>query len=368
MGFDWSSITVLELANVLAGPSVGYFYAQLGARVIKVESQQGDVTRTWKLPTEDPNNDRPSYFSWINAGKESVVFDYSSDQDKSILQNIIAQSDLIISSFKPGDETKFGLTPQHLHDINPKAIVANISAYGKNDQRVGYDALLQAESGFMYINGNSTADFHKMPVALIDVLAGHHLIQKTLLAFLDRTTNSMGNTVDVSLWEVALQSLTNQASAWLNAGFNPQPMGSEHPNIVPYGSIFRDSKQQPFVIAIGSDHQFQLLSDILGFALPEHWISNANRVKNRNDIHALLQNLFSKKNREEWIQLLHSKKLPIAPVMTVSEALTDSKVAAFIQKSGDFIHWRGPLQKEIPLAEPPRLGEHSAQIRQEFSS
>ena len=98
MGFDWSAITVLEMANVLAGPSVGSFFAQLGARVIKVESANGDVTRTWKLATEDPNNDRPSYFSWINAGKESVVFDYSSDQDKSILQNIIAQSDLVISS------------------------------------------------------------------------------------------------------------------------------------------------------------------------------------------------------------------------------------------------------------------------------
>ena len=212
MGFDWSAITVLEMANVLAGPSVGSFFAQLGARVIKVESANGDVTRTWKLATEDPNNDRPSYFSWINAGKESVVFDYSSDQDKSILQNIIAQSDLVISSFKPGDETKFGLSPQDIHAINPRAIVANISAYGKNDPRVGYDALLQAESGFMYINGNSTADFHKMPVALIDVLAGHQLIQKTLLAFLDRTTHSMGNTVEVSLWEVALQSLTNHDS------------------------------------------------------------------------------------------------------------------------------------------------------------
>jgi crotonobetainyl-CoA:carnitine CoA-transferase CaiB-like acyl-CoA transferase len=145
-------------------------------------------------------------------------------------------------------------------------------------------------------------------------------------------------------------------------------MGSEHPNIVPYGSIFRDSKQQPFVIAIGSDHQFQLLSDILGFALPEHWMKNSNRVRNRNNINALLQKVFTEKSREEWIQLLQSKKLPIAPVLTVSEALTDPKVAEFIRKSGDFIHWRGPMQKEIALAEPPRLGEHSAQIRQEFSS
>jgi len=368
MGFDWSSITVLELANVLAGPSVGFYFAQLGARVIKVESSLGDVTRSWKLSTENPLNDRPSYFSWINAGKESVILDYSSNQDQSILHNIIAQSDLIISSFKPGDDQKFLLTPDHIHAINPKAIVANISAYGKNDPRVGYDALLQAESGFMYINGNSTADFHKMPVALIDVLAGHQLIQKTLLAFLDRSANAEKITVDVSLWEVALQSLTNQASAWLNAGFDPQPMGSEHPNIVPYGSIFRDSKQQPFVIAIGSDHQFQLLSKLLGFQLPEQWISNANRVKSRKEINDFLQNLFKKKTREEWFQLLQTQKLPIAPVLTVAEALTDSKVAHFIRKSGDFFHWRGPKEKEILLSPPPHLGEHTEKITQEFSS
>ncbi len=368
MGFDWSAFTVLELANVLAGPSVGYFFAQLGARVIKVESPLGDVTRSWKLPTEDPNNDRPSYFSWINAGKESVILDYSSEADQTILQNIIAQSDLIITSFKPGDEEKFKLTPQHLHALQPKAIVASISAYGKNDPRVGYDALLQAESGFMFINGNSTDDFHKMPVALIDVLAAHHLIQKTLLALIDRNIHQKGAAIDVSLWEVALQSLTNQASAWLNAGFDPQPMGSEHPNIVPYGSIFRDANNAPFVLAIGSDHHFQLLAELLGIEIPNHWTHNADRVKNRKEINQQLQQVFSAKLREEWILLLQTKKLPIAPVLTVSEALSDTKVSDFIQKSGDFSHWRGPAKSDFNLSPPPKLGEHSDLIRQEFSS
>ena len=367
MGFDWSAITVLELANVLAGPSTGFYFAQLGARVIKVESPQGDVTRSWKLPTENPNDDRPSYFSWVNAGKESIVLDYTNPSDLQLLHRIIAQCDLIISSFKPGDDEKFQLTPHQLHTLNPNAIVACISAYGKNDPRTGYDALLQAESGFMYLNGNNTADFHKMPVALIDVLAAHHLIQKCLLAFLDRSNLLTKISLEVSLWEVALQSLTNQASAWLNSGFNPQPMGSEHPNIVPYGSIFYDSTQKPLVIAIGSDHHFEILAELLNFNIPNSWKTNANRVVNRKEINQLLQSIFSSKPREEWLELLQSKKLPIAPVLTVSESLSQPSVSDFIRNSGNFLHWRGQ-NSEITLSPPPQLGEHSNLIRQEFSS
>jgi crotonobetainyl-CoA:carnitine CoA-transferase CaiB-like acyl-CoA transferase len=367
MKFDWSKITVIELAGVLAGPSVGLFFAQLGARVIKVESASGDVTRHWKLKSEDSNSDRPAYFTWINAGKESITIDFTHTEDINFLHKMMSQSQVVISSFKPGDGEKFGLDERSLLQKHPHLIIGSITAYGQMDNRVGYDALLQAESGFMFLNGNDSTDFHKMPVALIDVIAGHQLIQKLLLEFLHRSVGKKGGHVSVSLFETALQSLSNQASSWLNAQVDPIPMGSEHPNIVPYGSIFQTKDHKSLVIAIGSDHHFEILLQLLDIPFNEEWRTNIERVRNRAEINSLLQSAFAQKECTDWLQLLQANRLPIAPVQRVSEALNHESVQRWVRKSGNFFHWRGPLEdEEIILREAPKLGADTERIKKEF--
>src|SRR5690349_10804544 len=144
----FNKLKVLELASVLAGPAVGQFFAELGAEVIKLENMStgGDVTRSWRSPGEN-TDDRSAYFSSVNWGKKSVALDLKDDVDRRRLYRLATDTDIVISSFKPGDSEKLGVNYERLRAINPGLIYAEISGYGSDDPRVGYDAVIQAESG-----------------------------------------------------------------------------------------------------------------------------------------------------------------------------------------------------------------------------
>lgn len=239
-------LKVLELASVLAGPGVGQFFAELGADVIKVENVKtgGDVTRSWKLASEKEGEDRTAYFCSVNWGKKSLAIDLTSEKGKDIIQKLAKQTDLIIVSYKPGDAEKLNVAYSQLKEVNTKLIYGQITGYGSDNSNVGYDAVIQAESGFMDMNGEKGGDPLKMPVALIDVIAGHQLKEGLLLALLKRERTGEGSFIEVCLIQAAVASLVNQASNWLVAKSLPSRKGSLHPNIAPYGESFetRDGK------------------------------------------------------------------------------------------------------------------------------
>lgn len=220
----FQNLRVIELANVLAGPSVGQFFAELGAEVIKIENPKtkGDVTRSWKLKSEDSESSISAYFSAANSGKKSIALDLWNQEDLSILYKLIDKSDIVIASYKAGDAEKLRVDYESLKAINPKIIYGQITGYGDEDERVGYDAIIQAESGFMSMNGEQGGSSLKMPVALVDVLAAHHLKEAILLAYINLLKNNEGSKVSVSLFESAIASLANQATNYLIAGHNPQ--------------------------------------------------------------------------------------------------------------------------------------------------
>jgi len=253
-----NGLKVLELASVLAGPGVGQFFAELGAEVIKVENLKtgGDVTRTWKLASEKAEDDRSAYFSSVNWGKKSLALDLTDSSGKSIVQKLAAQTDVVIASFKSGDAEKLGVAYSQLQKVNPKLIYGQITGYGSDNARVGYDAVIQAESGFMDMNGERGGSPLKMPVALVDVLAGHQLKEGLLLALLKREKTGEGSWVEVSLIQAAIASLANQASNWLVAQSLPSRQGSLHPNIAPYGESFETKDGRQVILAVGNDRQF----------------------------------------------------------------------------------------------------------------
>src|SRR6478736_2525020 len=258
-------LKVLELASVLAGPSVGQFFAELGAEVIKIENPKigGDVTRGWKIPGE-PTDDRSAYFCSCNWGKKSVALDLTIKKDLETVKKLAAKSDIVIASYKPGDAEKLGVAYQQLRLINPQLIYGQITGYGSDDDRVGYDAVIQAEAGFMALNGEHDGPATKMPVALIDVLAAHHLKEGLLLALLKRERLKEGSFVEVSLVQTAVASLANQATNWLVGKKLPVRQGSAHPNIAPYGDSFVTEDSKRILLAVGSDKQFDELIKILG--------------------------------------------------------------------------------------------------------
>ncbi|MEM8559664.1 MAG: CaiB/BaiF CoA-transferase family protein, partial [Bacteroidota bacterium] len=267
----FADLVVLELANVLAGPSVGQFFAELGATVWKVESPrtQGDVTRRWRLPTE-PDTDRPAYFTAVNWGKQSLALDLAHPDGRALLHQLAAQSDVVLTSFRPGTAARLGADAATLRALDARLVVASISGYGSDHLRAGYDAVVQAESGWMFMNGYPDGPPTKLPVALVDVLAAHQLKQAILVALLQRARTGEGAHVHVSLLDAAVSALVNQASNWLTAGHSPQRMGSAHPNIAPYGSLFRTADGHDLLLAVGTDRQFAHLCTVLGLdGLPD---------------------------------------------------------------------------------------------------
>ncbi len=320
----FKDMLVLELASVLAGPSVGQFFAELGAEVIKIENTQtnGDVTRSWKLASEPADTDTPAYFCAANWGKASLPLNLTDPTELQRLYELAAKADIVIASYKPGDAEKLKVDYKTLQTINPRLIYGHLTGYGPDDNRAGYDAVVQAESGFMYLNGEPGSKPTKMPVALMDVLAAHQLKEGLLVAMLQRAKTGEGQYVEVSLIKSAVSALANQATNWLVAGHNPQRMGSEHPNIVPYGTVYTTLDNKEVVLAIGDDRQFSRLCQVLGHsALSEDpkYKTNYNRVQHRQELNAALRKLIATINQQDLLSQLHQLHVPAGAINTVAD-------------------------------------------------
>lgn len=364
-------IRVLELAGVLAGPSVGMFLAELGAEVIKVEPPGGDVTRSWKVRGEDKHSSLSAYYTSINWGKRICTADWRRPGDMTSLHRLLANADILLTSFKPGDDQKFGLSWDDLKDRYPTLICGSIIAYAEDDPRAGYDAIIQAESGFMYMNGEAGGSPVKLPVALMDVLAGHQLKEGLLAALLVRMRTGKGAFIRVPLFGAALSALVNQAANYLVAGNIPQRIGSEHPNIVPYGSVFSTADLKKVVFAIGTDGQWRNLCEVLGdgsFALTPNTATNPERVRNRESINRWLQERIGKFPADQLLGACHSRAIPAGQVRNLEEVFADPLSIRYLHQSGVLrgvraVAWDSdavitlPVPSPVPLESAPGIGE-----------
>jgi crotonobetainyl-CoA:carnitine CoA-transferase CaiB-like acyl-CoA transferase len=302
----FTDLTVLELSSVLAGPAVGMFFAELGAKVIKVENSKtgGDVTRSWKMSTEDPETETSAYYHSVNWNKEVHQLDLSDEQERSRVYEWVRETDVVITNFKHGSAGKLGMDYESLRAINPALIYGSISAYGKHDPRPGFDVSMQAETGWVYMNGDENGPPTKMPVALVDILAAHQLKEGILIALLNRMKSggTKGCEVHVSLFDSSLASLANQASNWLNLSALPERQGSKHPNIAPYGDILNIKDGLQVMLTTGTQRQFEQLCKTLqleAIITDSKFSTNAKRLENRSEMIEILQNQAEKYNYEE---------------------------------------------------------------------
>jgi crotonobetainyl-CoA:carnitine CoA-transferase CaiB-like acyl-CoA transferase len=319
----FSDLKVIELAGVLAGPSAGLFFTELGATVIKIENPKtgGDVTRSWKLKSEDASDKTSAYFWSVNAGKEILFLDLSIDKDLKSFYDLIKTADVLITNYKLGDDLKLKVDYNTLKQLNPSLIYASINGFGYNSPRTAYDLILQAESGFMFMNGEKNAAPLKMPVALIDILAGHQLKEAILIALLNKYKTNKGSHITVSLFDTAIASLANQATNWLIAHHLPTAQGSLHPNIAPYGEIFTTKDNHQITFAIGSDKQFKHLCEILNLDLFTHseFENNQQRVTNRNDLFSKLNSVIQSLAFDELFNSCLKHDVPIGKIRTLKE-------------------------------------------------
>jgi crotonobetainyl-CoA:carnitine CoA-transferase CaiB-like acyl-CoA transferase len=328
---------VLDLSTVLAGPSVATFFAELGATVIKVENPRtkGDVTRSWKLSSENAQSDISAYFASVNYRKSYVWIDISVSESRHQLEELIRTSDIIIANFKEGDDRKFKLTSEDVHAIQPKAIMASLKGFLSHPNRIAYDVVLQAECGFMFMNGTAQSGPLKMPVALIDVIAAHQMKEGILCALLRRAETGKGSTVRVTLEEAALSALVNQASNYLLSGHIAQAAGSLHPNIAPYGETFRCSDNKRLVLAVGSDVQFNRLCEVVGLDTLKNdarYSTNQSRVVNRQALADELQGAFELNARDHWMQSLINAGIPAGSIRSMDEVMESGAAQIMIRE------------------------------------
>ncbi len=331
----FKNLRIIELSSVLAGPLTGTFFAELGANVIKIENRKtnGDITRTWKSPNETTPDHFSAYYASANYGKKAVLADLSDYKELLQLYDSIEKTDIVIVNFKPGDAQKLKLDYAALQKINPKLIYAEITGFGSDDARTAYDAVLQAETGFMSMNGAPGSPSTKMPVAMIDMLAAHQLKEGILTALLMKVQTGKGCKVGVSLYDAAIGSLANQASNWLMNGEIPQKMGSAHPNIAPYGDVFITKDQLEILFAIGSDRHFKILCEILETPLTatdKKFEHNLQRVENRAELNKILQEKISGWKRDDlYFSLIH-EQVPVACIRDLKEVFENERTGGLI--------------------------------------
>ncbi|MBL8001999.1 MAG: CoA transferase [Flavobacteriales bacterium] len=328
-------LLVIETAGVLAGPAVGMFFAELGATVIKLENKRagGDVTRKWKLPTEDPASPVSAYFSSVNWGKDHRLVDLSNPIDQAAFDALLAKSDVLITNHLAVDAEKLGLQRERLRALNPRLIHGHIKGFAEQPHRPAFDVVLQAETGYIGMTGTDADHLAKLPIALIDVLAAHQLKEGVLLALLQRASTGRGAYVEVSLEEAALTGLINQASNWLMAGHVAKPIGTVHPNIAPYGELFTCADGGRIILAVGSDAQFGALCTVLALnELPAdaRFARNVDRVRNRVELAEALGRAIAIQARTPLLHALIAAEVPAGAVNTIDEALASPAARAMV--------------------------------------
>lgn len=333
----FKNLKVIDLSTVLAGPSVGSFFAELGADVIKIENpNHPDITRSWKLKSEDKDSSVSAYFSSINYKKEYDQLDLKDNQDRYELLDLIEKADVVLMNFKYGDQEKFDITDDVLHNINPSLIIGKITGYGDESDRVAYDLVLQAETGIMSMNGTRESGPVKMPIALIDVLAAHHLKEGLLIELIERATTAdyEGKVVSVSLYDAAISSLVNQASNYLMTGEIPQRIGSLHPNIAPYGEIFNTADGKSITFAIGSNKHFRVLSEFID--LPEladmqEYATVQERVKNREQLAEIIAEKIVKHKAKDVLDYMYENHVPCGEIKDLEAVFKDTSAQDLVR-------------------------------------
>jgi crotonobetainyl-CoA:carnitine CoA-transferase CaiB-like acyl-CoA transferase len=373
-----SGVLVADFSRVLAGPYATMLLADMGADVVKVESPDGDETRTWTPPSRD---DVSTYYLGINRGKRSVALDLRDPGDLELAHELARRADVMIENLKPGGMAKYGLDYATVSADNPDLVYASISGFGdKAGAKVpGYDLMVQAVSGLMSLTGDPDGPPYRAGISVFDVMAGNHAVIGILAALRHRDATGEGQHVKLSLLASALSGLVNHSSAYVAGGVVPFRMGNEHPSVFPYQPL--PTADRELIVAAANDRQFRKLCEVLG--IPEvaddpRFARNRDRTANRAELQPLLVERLATRGATEWFELLVDAGVPCGPINTI-----DGGFAMAEKLELDPVVEVGSGERALPMARhpitftatparyelpPPELDEHGAELRKWLQS
>lgn len=365
---------VIDLTRVLSGPYATMLLGDLGATIVKIEDpKSGDTTRH-SAPFK---NGQSHYFLAINRNKKSLALDLKSAGGHEVLLALCAKADVLIENFRPGTMQRLGLGDNALEKCNPDLVVCSISGFGQSGplrDKIAYDVITQAMSGVLSTNGEPHGAPVRLSVPVGDLTGGMMATIGILSALMGREKGQGRRRVDISLFDGLLSTLTYMATRYDITGDTPQRTGSRHPSIVPYGT-FR-TRDGWLALAIFTTPFWRKFCTAVGWhklARDERFARTRERMHNRVELEALVEELVSQKTTAEWEALLQQADVPASAILSVPEAVEHEHTAAremFPTLShhayGSFRAPGPPLRLggeaiDNPTA-PPLLGENSAEV------
>lgn len=376
------NIRILDITRALAGPYCTMMLGDLGADVVKVERPGiGDETRGWGPPfvgkPYGPYPGESAYFIAANRNKRSVTVNIQSPEGQEIVRRLAGISDVLVENYRTGDLDRLGLGYQELHSLYPRLIYCSVSGYGRTGpyaDRPGYDAILQAEGGMMSITGPVDGPPSRAGIPIIDITSGMFAATAILAALRARDLTGQGQLVDISLFDSHVALLTNVASNYLVGGRPPRRLGNAHPNLVPYDAF--TARDGWFVVGVANEKQWGLLCDVL--ARPDvktdsRFAANRDRVANRDELSAELNQIFSRRDVDDWLADLAKAGLPCGRINSIPEVFSHPQAQAremtleSDHPSAGTVRFPGFPYKfsQTPaevLRPPPLLGEHTEEV------
>ena len=318
-----AGLKVIDLTRVLGGPYCTMILSDHGAEVIKVEPPQGDEVRDWGPPFEDGD---ASYFIGVNRNKRSIALDIGKPEGRAVLLRLLEGADVLVENFKPGGMEKWGLAYER--DLAPRfpgLIHCRVSGFGGEGPLgglPGYDAVLQAMTGLMSINGDPTTGPLRMGAPIVDLATGLYSVIGILMALHERVQSGRGQYLDMTLHDCGMALLHPQAANYFLNGRRPMPLGNPHPNLAPYEKY--TTRTCEIFIASGNDVQFRKLCDMVGkpeMATDPRFLRNADRLANRAAMIGVFQAVFAELDGHAIADRLLRNGVPAGPVLPVDEAL-----------------------------------------------
>jgi crotonobetainyl-CoA:carnitine CoA-transferase CaiB-like acyl-CoA transferase len=324
-----TGLTVLDFSHALAGPYCSMLMAAYGARVIKIESPDGDIGRTWGPPF---HGEDASYFVGLNMGKESVAIDLKTEEGLAACRELAARADIVLENFRPGTMNRLGLDYASLAAANPRLIYVSISGYGQTGPRrmePAMDLIIQSASGLMSITGTLGGETVKTGHSIADITAGLFSLIGALMALEARHRTGRGQFVDVSMMDTVMSTMLPSFARYLASNVIPGPRGTLFDGIVPYRNYVCSDRE--ITIAVASDKLWRSFCEALERPdLINHadYSSNPLRVKNRTALEPILEALFLSKPAAHWVEVLSSHGIPCTVVRNLKEVVDDEQTTA----------------------------------------
>ena len=369
---DLSGLLVVSVEQAVAAPYAASRLADAGARVIKIEREEGDFARRYDRAVDGES----AYFVWLNRGKESVVMDLKDPADQATLRRMIAKADVFIQNLAPGALARLGLDPDTLRRDNPRLITCSISGYGEDGPRKdlkAYDLLVQAETGLAEITGDG-ASRARVGVSVCDIAAGMTAFQAILQALIGRSVTGKGRHIAVSLFHALADWMNVPYLQYAYGGIYPERSGLNHPTIAPYGA-YPCADGKPILFSIQNEREWAALcAEVLGdaaIATDPRFADNVARVANRTALDEIIVAAFATAPREAIAERLEAAKIAYGRVSSLEDLKNHPQnlhIAVDTPAGRKRMLAPGALHdRELPAFGPvPALGAHTEAVKREF--